>query len=440
MVGGVLKRLGLGERFGHNIGAKYIHFIADVNKGLHTIGIQAVELLHKVEHALQIGLDSGFFVGIKLKFVQLGKLVYEVIGYFHKHANVWLLAKWLIGFPFGESLPHCVCVTLPPKNHTMPRILTGIQSTGIPHLGNILGAIQPAIDMSNEPGNEAFLFIADLHSLTTIKSAEDRRRYVHAVAAAWLAFGLDLERHTFYRQSDVPQVAELTWYLSCFTPFPMLANAHSFKDKSYRLADVNAGLFTYPVLMAADILLYDAQVVPVGKDQLQHLEITRDIATGFNHRLGHTFVVPEARVQERTKYVPGVDGQKMSKSYGNTINIFDDEKPLRKTVMAIVTDSRSLEEPKDPDTCNVFAMYKLLAPPAETKALRARYLAGGMGYGHAKQALYELILSKYTHERAMYRKLMENPAQIDASLRAGAAKASVVAREVLHRVRRALGY
>jgi tryptophanyl-tRNA synthetase len=182
----------------------------------------------------------------------------------------------------------------------MARILTGIQSTGIPHLGNILGAIKPAIELANEGSNEAFLFIADWHSLTTIKDAELRKSNVRAVAAAWLAFGLDTERNTFYRQSDVTEVAELTWYLNCFTPFPMLANAHSFKDKSERLANVNAGLFTYPVLMAADILLYNAEIVPVGKDQLQHLEMTRDIAGSFNHQLGETLVVPEASVQQET--------------------------------------------------------------------------------------------------------------------------------------------
>src|SRR5690606_12968067 len=241
----------------------------------------------------------------------------------------------------------------------MARILTGIQSTGIPHLGNILGAIQPMVQLSNMKENEAFAFIADLHSLTTIKNAEDRMKNIDGVAASWIACGFDYEKNTIYRQSDVPEVAELTWYLSCFTPFPMLANAHSFKDKSSRMNVVNAGLFTYPVLMAADILGYDANFVPVGKDQMQHLEITRDIAGAFNHQMGETFVIPEAKIDENVKIIPGTDGQKMSKSYNNTINIFLPEKELLKQVKSIVTDSTPLEEPKEPDVCNVYNIYKL---------------------------------------------------------------------------------
>ena len=243
----------------------------------------------------------------------------------------------------------------------MSRILTGIQSSGKPHLGNLLGAIIPAIRLSQDPKNESFFFIADLHSLTTIKDAEVRKENVNAVAAAWLAFGFDTDKNLFYRQSKVPQVTELNWYMSCYTPFPMLANAHSFKDKSDRLADVNAGLFTYPVLMACDIILYDANVVPVGKDQKQHLEMTRDIASAFNHRYGDVFVLPEARIDEQIMTIPGTDGQKMSKSYGNTIDIFQTDKKLRKNVMQIITDSTPMEEPKNPDNCNVFNIYKLLA-------------------------------------------------------------------------------
>jgi len=322
----------------------------------------------------------------------------------------------------------------------MARILTGIQSTGIPHLGNILGAIQPAIQLANEGSNEAFLFIADLHSLTTIKDAEVRKANVRAVAAAWLAFGLDTERSTFYRQSDVTEVAELTWYLNCFTPFPMLANAHSFKDKSERLADVNAGLFTYPVLMAADILLYDAEIVPVGKDQLQHLEMTRDIAGSFNHQFGDTFVVPETKVQEETMYIPGTDGQKMSKSYGNFIDIFQTDKKLRKNVMKIITDSKGLEEPKDPDTCNVFNIYKTMANAEQTADMREKYEAGGFGYGHAKQALYELILDRFGEERAKYDQLMANPTEIGDQLALGADKARKVAQTVIGKARAKLGY
>ncbi len=322
----------------------------------------------------------------------------------------------------------------------MARILTGIQSTGIPHLGNILGAIQPAIALANSNNNEAFLFIADLHSLTTIKDADARRLYVRSVAAAWLAFGLDTERHTFYRQSDIPEVAEFTWYLSCFTPFPMLANAHSFKDKSDRLADVNAGLFTYPVLMASDILMYDAEFVPVGKDQLQHLEMTRDIASTFNHRVGETLLLPEPKIVENTMLVPGIDGQKMSKSYGNYINIFEDEKPLRKRVMKIITDSKGVEDVKDPDSCNVFNIYKLVAPESATAALRAQYLAGGMGYGHAKQALFEMLRDTFANERAKYQEFMANPDLIEQHLKQGAIKARNVAKEVLAKVRSRLGY
>lgn len=322
----------------------------------------------------------------------------------------------------------------------MARILTGIQSTGIPHLGNILGAIQPAIEMANTDENEAFLFIANLHSLTVIKDAELLRQNVLSVAAAWLAFGLDTDKHTFYRQSDVPEVAELTWYLSCFTPFPMLANAHSFKDKSDRLADVNAGLFTYPVLMAADILLYDANAVPVGKDQLQHLEMTRDIANSFNHKMGDTFVIPEAKVQTDTMYVPGTDGQKMSKSYGNFINIFQADKPLRKVIMKIITDSKGVEDVKDPDTCNVFNIYKLVATSEQTAEMRENYEKGGYGYGSAKQALFDVIVNRFGEERETYQKLMSNPDLVDEKLLEGADKARLTANKVLARTRKVLGY
>ncbi|MFT5595393.1 MAG: tryptophanyl-tRNA synthetase [Flammeovirgaceae bacterium] len=322
----------------------------------------------------------------------------------------------------------------------MARILTGIQSTGIPHLGNILGAIKPAIELANEGSNEAFLFIADWHSLTTIKDAELRKSNVRAVAAAWLAFGLDTERNTFYRQSDVTEVAELTWYLNCFTPFPMLANAHSFKDKSERLANVNAGLFTYPVLMAADILLYNAEIVPVGKDQLQHLEMTRDIAGSFNHQLGETLVVPEASVQQETMYIPGTDGQKMSKSYGNFIDIFQTDKKLRKNVMKIITDSKGMEESKDPDACNVFNIYRTMASLEQTTDMRQKYKAGGFGYGHAKQALYELIVDRFGEERAKYDQLMSSPSEIEDQLALGAEKAGIVARSVIAKVREKLGY
>jgi len=322
----------------------------------------------------------------------------------------------------------------------MPRVLTGIQSTGIPHLGNILGAIRPAIDMSNDPQNDAFLFIADLHSLTTIKDAEIRKKNILSVAATWLAFGFDTEKNTLYRQSDIADVCELTWYLNCFTPFPMLANAHSFKDKSERLSDVNAGLFTYPVLMASDILLYDANVVPVGKDQQQHLEITRDIARAFNHIYGDTLIIPEMKIQEEVMIVPGIDGQKMSKSYGNTIDIFLPEKELLKVVKTIQTDSTPLEEPKNPDTCNVYNLYKLVAEPAQVAEMRGKYLAGGFGYGHAKQALYEVLVEKFQRERAAYIHLMAHPKEVEEQLQIGAVKAKKIAKSVLGRVREKLGY
>jgi tryptophanyl-tRNA synthetase len=322
----------------------------------------------------------------------------------------------------------------------MARILTGIQSSGKPHLGNILGAIQPAIELSKNPDNESFFFIADLHSLTTIKDPQLRIENTNSVAAAWLAFGFDTEKNTFYRQSRVPEVCELNWYLNCFTPYPMLANAHSFKDKANRLADVNAGLFTYPVLMACDILLYDADVVPVGKDQKQHLEMTRDIASAINHQYGEVFVLPEAQIDENVMTVPGLDGQKMSKSYGNIIDIFQPDKALRKNIMKIVSDSTPLEQPKDPDKDNTFALYSLLANKEQTAKMKQNYLNGGYGYGHAKQALYELITEKFKKEREIYQYFMDNPAELEAKLVLGEEKARIIAIEVLDRVKKAIGF
>ncbi|MDQ2657821.1 MAG: tryptophan--tRNA ligase [Bacteroidota bacterium] len=322
----------------------------------------------------------------------------------------------------------------------MSRILTGIQSSGRPHLGNLLGAIIPAIRLSQLPGNESLFFIADLHSLTTIKDASIRVDNVRAVAAAWLAFGFDIEKNFLYRQSRIPEVCELTWYLNCFTPFPMLANAHSFKDKSEKLADVNAGLFTYPVLMTADIILYDAQFVPVGKDQRQHVEIARDIASAFNSQYGDTFVVPEAKIEEQVMTVPGIDGQKMSKSYGNTIDIFVPDKELRKQVLSIVTDSTPLEAPKNPETDNVYKIYSLVADDDQREAMQKKYRAGNYGYGHAKQELYELITRKYATEREAFNYYLSNPEELEKKLEQGEAKARVIAREVLGRVRGKLGY
>ena len=322
----------------------------------------------------------------------------------------------------------------------MSRILTGVQSTGTPHLGNLLGAIIPAIKMANEPENESFLFIADMHSLTQIKDGETLRYNTYSTAATWLACGLDINKTVFYRQSDIPQVTELTWYLSCFFPYQRLTLAHSFKDKADRLEDVNSGLFTYPMLMAADILLYDAEIVPVGKDQSQHIEMTRDVASRFHAQMGETFVIPEVKLNEETMYVPGTDGAKMSKSKGNYINIFLPDKQLRKQIMSIETDSTPLEEPKNPDTCNVFGIYKLIATTEEIATMRANYEGGGYGYGHAKTALYEKLLQRFVSEREQYNFYMNNLDKIDEALSVGASKAKPVANNVLQRVREKVGY
>lgn len=322
----------------------------------------------------------------------------------------------------------------------MARILTGIQSTGIPHLGNILGAIKPAIDMSNDVKNDSFLFIADLHSLTTLVDASVRRENTYSVAAAWLACGLDTSKTVFYRQSDIPEVCELTWYLNCFAPYPMLANAHSFKDKADRLSEVNAGVFVYPVLMTADIILYDANFVPVGKDQKQHLEMARDIASAFNRAYGEIFVIPEPMINEEVMTIPGIDGQKMSKSYNNTINIFLPDKDLRKNVMKIITDAKTVEEPKNPDTCNVFKIYSLVATKDKIEEMRQNYLKGGMGYGTAKEALYQTLLEKFSKERELYAHYMGNKDELEKQLKIGADKAKVIAHKNLKKVREVAGY
>lgn len=322
----------------------------------------------------------------------------------------------------------------------MARILTGIQSTGTPHLGNVLGAIRPAIALSRDSANESFLFIADLHTLTQIKEPALLRENTYAVAAAWLACGLDTERTVFYRQSDVAEVTELSWYLSCFFPYSRLALAHGFKDKADRLDDVNAGLFSYPMLMAADILLYDAHFVPVGKDQRQHVEMTRDVAERFNHQMGETFVLPEGRVDEQVMIVPGTDGEKMSKSRGNLLRIFAPEKELKKEVMGIVTDSVPMEEPKDPEANTVYKLFKLVAPADAVADMADKFRAGGYGYGHAKKALLEALLDGFRNERDTFERLMADRSVIDAELKGGAAKARATGSEVLGRVRSKLGY
>lgn len=323
----------------------------------------------------------------------------------------------------------------------MSRILTGIQSSGKPHLGNILGAILPAIQLSEQTGNESFLFIADLHSLTTLKDANPLKDNIRAVAAAWLACGLDTQKVVFYRQSRVAAYhTELTWYLSCITPYPMLANAHSFKDKADRLADVNAGLFVYPVLMAADILLYDAHFVPVGKDQKQHLEMTRDMAENFNRTYGETFVVPEARIDERMMVIPGIDGQKMSKSYGNYIDIFLPEKELQKITKKIISDSTPLEAPKDPENDITFKLFSLIASESDIETMRQNYLKGGYGYGHAKQALFEVLNSRFGKERELFNYYYhENPAALEQKLQEGEEKARAVAAKKIADVREKIG-
>ncbi len=321
----------------------------------------------------------------------------------------------------------------------MARILTGVQSTGIPHLGNLLGAVLPAIHMASASENESFLFIADLHSITQIKEGEQLSKNTFATAAAWLACGLDVNKTIFYRQSDVSQVTELTWFLSCFFPYQRLTLAHSFKDKADQLEDVNAGLFTYPMLMAADILIYDAEVVPVGKDQLQHLEITRDVATRFNNQMGNTFVLPKAQIQKETHYVIGTDGNKMSKSKNNIINIFQSDKALHKQIMSVKTDSKTIEEPKDPESCNVFKLFSLIADTGPIEDLKKQYLAGGMGYGHAKQALFRLMVERFKTEREKFNYYQDHPEEVEVALAKGAVKASKIADEVLLRVRRKLG-
>jgi len=322
----------------------------------------------------------------------------------------------------------------------MARILTGIQSTGLPHLGNILGAIIPAITLSNNPKNESLFFIADLHSLTTIKDPVLLRNNTYSIAAAWLSFGFDTKQNIFYRQSDVTEVCELSWILSCLTPYPMLANAHSFKDKANNLSDVNTGLFTYPVLMASDILCYDADFVPVGKDQKQHLEITRDIAGSLNHLFGDVLVLPEAKIDEKVMLIPGTDGQKMSKSYNNTIDIFLPEKNLRKQIMNIKTDSTPLEEPKNFNNCIVYKLYSLLASQQEIDIMQGNYKSGNYGYGHAKQELFELIINNFSDQREKYNNLMNDLGYLDNELIKGADKAKNIAQSVLKRVRKKVGY
>lgn len=320
------------------------------------------------------------------------------------------------------------------------RILTGIQSTGIPHLGNILGAIIPAINFSKKDNVETYLFIADFHSLTQIKDPKVLKQNTLFTASAWLACGLNPSHTIFYRQSDVPQVTELAWYLSCFFPYNRLTLAHSFKDKKDRLKDVNSGLFNYPMLMAADILLYDAEIVPVGKDQLQHLEITRNVANRFHNTFGETFILPNEYLQEESMLITGTDGEKMSKSKNNIINIFASENDLKKQIKSIETDSKELESPKEWRTCNLYNIYKLIADENQIDTMKSKYEAGGYGYGHAKNDLFQLIIEKYSEERKKFNHYISNPNEVEEILVKGAEKASVTADKVLSRVRKKLGY
>ena len=322
----------------------------------------------------------------------------------------------------------------------MARILTGIQSSGKPHLGNILGAINPSINLSRKKGNESLFFIADLHSLINIKDPNLLQENTFSVASAWLAMGFDFKNNFFYRQSKITEVCELTWYLNCFTPFPMLSNSHSFKDKSENLSEINSGLFTYPVLMASDILLYDAEIVPVGKDQKQHLEITRDIAKSFNHQYGDTFIIPKSKIDENIMTIKGIDGRKMSKTYNNTIDIFADEKLLKKQVMSIVTDSKGLDDKKDPSNCNIFNLFRLIATKKESDEMREKYTSGGYGYGHAKKDLLGLIMDNFENERKVYFEYMQNKDYLKSILETGENKAKEIATNVLDRVKIKLGF
>ena len=323
------------------------------------------------------------------------------------------------------------------------RVLTGIQPSGALHLGNYFGAMLPAIGLQDQ--GEAYYFIADYHSMTSLTDAAKRRQYSLDVALDWLAAGLNPDRCVFWKQSDTPEHTELAWLLSTVTPMGLLERCHSYKDKVAKLADgdvgaVNHGLFAYPVLMAADILLYDTQVVPVGKDQKQHLEVTRDIAIKFNHVYGDTFVVPEPRIQESVAVVPGTDGQKMSKSYGNTLELSGDEKSLRKRVMAIQMDSRSPAEPKpDADKNVAIQLLRLVAPPEVAADWENRLRAGGLGYGDLKKGLFEEYWKHFAAFRERRAELASRPDDVREILRAGAVKARAKAQKTLARAKQACG-
>ena len=317
------------------------------------------------------------------------------------------------------------------------RVLTGIQPSGTLHIGNYFGTMRQSIEAQAE--NDCFYFIANFHAMTSEPAPEALRERTHQVAVDFLACGLDPEKTVFWRQSDVPQVQTLAWILSCLCPLGLLERCHSYKDKVAHGLEANHGLLAYPVLMAADILLYNIDYVPVGKDQKQHLEVTRDLAIRFNNRYGNILTVPEPIIQADVAVIPGLDGQKMSKSYNNTIEIFGEGKPIRSKFMKIKTDSTPMEDPKDPDKCNVFMLYKLMATQEEIADLRAKYLAGGMGYGYAKELLYNKYMEYFAEARERRKELMEKPQLVEDILQEGARKAAKIAVATMEKVMAAVG-
>lgn len=321
----------------------------------------------------------------------------------------------------------------------MKRILSGIQPGGRPHLGNYLGAMRQHIEMQKD--YECYLFIADLHALTTVKDPVAMREQTYDIAVSYLALGLDPDKTVFFKQSDLSEHCELCWILDCMATMPFLERAHAWKDaQAKKKKEITVGLFNYPILQAADILLYQPDLVPVGQDQKQHIEMTRDLAISFNNTFGETFKIPEPQIKKEVGLVPGTDGQKMSKSYGNTIDIFAPEAELKKQVMSIVTDSTPLEKPKDPETCNVFKLYRLLANPAETKELAAKYKKGGFGYGDAKKALLSKILEHFSDARKKYNELLPKKDYVYEILEKGAKKAKLVASATLEIAKKKIGY
>lgn len=323
--------------------------------------------------------------------------------------------------------------------------LTGIKPSGSPHIGNYLGAIKPALELAVD--HEARYFIADYHALTSVRDRKVLKHQIYDLAATWLAAGLNPEEVVFYRQSDIPEVFELTWIISCWTPKGLLNRAHSYKDAVEKNLEkgkdpddnINCGLFYYPILMAADILAFSTNIVPVGQDQKQHLEITRDIAHSFNQAYGDILTIPEPLIRDDVKTIPGVDGRKMSKSYDNIIPLFVGEKELQKAINQIVTDSKGVDEPKDPDSCNLFAIYKIFAPKEKVEKTREAYTRGGLGYGDLKKELFEIINDIVKDKREKYNELMANPEQIDWILEEGAEKARMIAGPLLQKVRHAIG-